>query len=110
MSSFADHRAWASEMTPLASITCALAPRQRNYSARTLPPRASGFLVRVFADGLCKWRAELLAFFDRRATMDHAEGVIHQVKAIKCRDYGLLTFDGFLERILLAAASAKHPA
>jgi transposase len=54
--------------------------------------------------GLRLWRAELLAYFDEPTTNGYAEGVINKVKVIKRRAYGLPTFDGFGERVLLACA------
>jgi transposase len=58
----------------------------------------------AFADGVRLWRAELLAYFDEQTTNGYAEGVINKVKVIKRRAYGLPTFDGFRERVLLACA------
>jgi transposase len=58
----------------------------------------------AFADGVRLWRAELLAYFDEPTTNGYAEGVINKVKVIKRRAYGLPTFDGFRERVLLACA------
>jgi transposase len=58
----------------------------------------------AFADGIRLWRAELLAYFDEPTTNGYAEGVINKVKVIKRRAYGLPTFDGFRERVLLACA------
>jgi transposase len=58
----------------------------------------------AFADGVRPWRAELLAYFDEPTTNGYAEGVINKVKMIKRRAYGLPTFDGFRERVLLACA------
>ena len=56
----------------------------------------------AFADGVRLWREELLAYFDEPTTNGYAEGVINKVKLIKRRAYGLPTFDGFRERVLLA--------
>jgi transposase len=58
----------------------------------------------AFADGVRLWRAELLAYFDEPTTNGYAEGVINKVKVIKRRAYGLPTFAGFRERVLLACA------
>ena len=58
----------------------------------------------AFADGVRLWRAELLAYFDEPTTNGYAEGVINKVKVIKRRAYGLPTFDGFRDRVLLACA------
>jgi transposase len=58
----------------------------------------------AFADGVRLWRSELLAYFDEPTTNGYAEGVINKVKVIKRRAYGLPTFDGFRERVLLACA------
>ena len=58
----------------------------------------------AFADGIRLWRSELLAYFDEPTTNGYAEGVINKVKVIKRRAYGLPTFDGFRERVLLACA------
>jgi transposase len=56
----------------------------------------------AFADGVRLWREELLAYFDEPTTNGYAEGVINKVKVIKRRAYGLPTFDGFRQRVLLA--------
>jgi transposase len=56
----------------------------------------------AFAEGVRLWRAELLAYFDEQVTNGYAEGVINKVTVIKRRAYGLPTFDGFRNRILLA--------
>jgi transposase len=58
----------------------------------------------AFADGVRLWRQELLAYFDEPTTNGYAEGVINKVKVIKRRAYGLPTFDGFRDRVLLACA------
>jgi transposase len=58
----------------------------------------------AFGEGIRLWRAELLAYFDEPTTNGYAEGVINKVKIIKRRDYGLPSFDGFRERVLLACA------
>jgi transposase len=58
----------------------------------------------AFADGVRLWRAELLAYFDEPTTNGYAEGVINKVKVIKRRAYGLPSFDGFRDRVLLACA------
>ena len=56
----------------------------------------------AFAAGVRQWRSELLAYFDEPTTNGYAEGVINKVKVIKRRAYGLPTFTGFRERVLLA--------
>jgi transposase len=56
----------------------------------------------AFADGIRLWRDELLAYFDEPTTNGYAEGVINKIKVIKRRAYGLPTFDGFRDRVLLA--------
>jgi transposase len=56
----------------------------------------------AFADGVRLWRSELLAYFDEPTTNGYAEGVINKVKVIKRRAYGLPSFDGFRDRVLLA--------
>jgi transposase len=58
----------------------------------------------AFADGVQLWRAELLAYFDEPTTNGYAEGVINKVTVIKRRAYGLPSFGGFRERVLLACA------
>jgi transposase len=57
---------------------------------------------KAFAEGIRQWRSELLAYFDEPTTNGYAEGVINKVKVIKRRAYGLPTFTGFRERVLLA--------
>lgn len=71
----------------LASVTCAQLPA-----------------FTAFADGVGLWREELLAYFDEPTTNGYAEGVINKVKVIKRRAYGLPTFEGFRDRVLLACA------
>jgi transposase len=56
----------------------------------------------AFAEGVRLWREELLAYFDEPTTNGYAEGVINKVKVIKRRAYGLPTFGGFRDRVLLA--------
>ncbi len=56
----------------------------------------------AFAKGVRAGRQELLAYFDEPTTNGYAEGVINKVKVIKRRAYGLPTFAGFRERVLLA--------
>jgi transposase len=56
----------------------------------------------AFATGVRSWRTELLGYFDEPTTNGYAEGVINKIKAIKRRAYGLRTFDGFRDRVLLA--------
>jgi transposase len=54
-----------------------------------------------FAHGLRKWRGEFLAYFDQHATNGYAEGITNKIKVIKPHAYGLPTFPGFRDRILL---------
>ena len=56
----------------------------------------------AFADGIRLWREEILAYFDEPTTNGYAEGVINKIKVIKRRAYGLPTFEGFRERVLIA--------
>jgi transposase len=56
----------------------------------------------AFAKGIRLWREELLAYFDQPITNGYAEGVINKVKVIKRRAYGLPTFNGFRQRVLVA--------
>lgn len=56
----------------------------------------------AFAKGIVLWREELLAYFSEPTTNGYAEGVINKVKVIKRRAYGLPTFEGFRERVLIA--------
>jgi transposase len=55
-----------------------------------------------FAKGIAPWCQEILAYFDQPASNGYAEGVISKIKVIKRRAYGLPTFEGFRQRILLA--------
>jgi transposase len=55
-----------------------------------------------FAQGVKRWREELLAYFEQPTTNGYAEGVINKIKVIKRRAYGLPTFNGFRERIVIA--------
>jgi transposase len=55
-----------------------------------------------FARAVRLWREELLAYFEEPVTNGYAEGVINKVKVIKRRAYGLPTFRGFRQRILVA--------
>ena len=55
----------------------------------------------AFAEGIRLWREELLAF-DQPITNGYAEGVINKIKVIKRTAYGLATFNGFGQRVLLA--------
>jgi transposase len=57
-----------------------------------------------FAAHVERWREELLAYFDERATNGYAEGVTNKIKTIKRRAYGLPSFTSFRERILIACA------
>ena len=54
------------------------------------------------AEGVRQWREELVAYFDQPTTNGYAEGVINKVKVIKRRAYGLPTFQGFRERVVIA--------
>jgi transposase len=56
----------------------------------------------AFAKGIRLWREELLAYFDQPITNGYAEGVINKIKVIKRRAYGLPTFNGFRQRVLVA--------
>jgi transposase len=56
----------------------------------------------AFAKGVRLWREEILAYFEEPTTNGYAEGVINKVKVIKRRAYGLPTFEGFRERVLIA--------
>ena len=47
-------------------------------------------------------KPELLAYFDQPITNGYAEGVINKIKVIKRRAYGLPTFNGFRQRVLVA--------
>ena len=55
-----------------------------------------------FAVGVRQWREERLAYFDEPTTNGDAEGVIHTVKVIKRRAYGLPSFESFRRRVLVA--------
>jgi transposase len=57
---------------------------------------------KAFAKGVELWREELLGYFNEKTTNGYAEGVINKIKVIKRRAYGLPTFQGFRQRILLA--------
>ena len=81
-------------------------PRGRT-PARAVPAaveRAHLPAFTAFADGVRLWRTELLAYFDEPTTNGYAEGVINKIKVIKRRAYGIPTFDGFRDRVLLACA------
>ena len=56
----------------------------------------------AFAEGVRLWRQELLAYFDQPITNGYAEGVTNKIKVIKRRAYGLPTFNGFRQRVLVA--------
>ncbi len=56
----------------------------------------------AYVNGIGPWREEILAYFDQPASNGYAEGVINKVKVIKRRAYGLPTFEGFRERVLVA--------
>ncbi len=56
----------------------------------------------AYVNGISPWREEILAYLDQPASNGYAEGVINKVKVIKRRAYGLPSFKGFRERVLLA--------
>jgi transposase len=56
----------------------------------------------AYVNGIEPWREEILAYFDQPASNGYAEGVINKVKVIKRRAYGLPSFEGFRERVLVA--------
>jgi transposase len=56
----------------------------------------------AYVNGIAPWREEILAYFDQPASNGYAEGVINKVKVIKRRAYGLPSFEGFRERVLIA--------
>jgi transposase len=56
----------------------------------------------AYLNGITPWREEILAYFDQPASNGYAEGVINKVKVIKRRAYGLPSFEGFRERVLVA--------
>lgn len=56
----------------------------------------------AYAKGIAPWREEILAYFGQPASNGYAEGVINKVKVIKRRAYGLPSFSGFRERVLVA--------
>jgi transposase len=56
----------------------------------------------ALAKGIRLWRSELLAYFEEPTTNGYAEGVINKVKVIKRRAYGLPTFTGFRQRVVIA--------
>jgi transposase len=65
--------------------------------------RRSGYQpFNAYANGIEPWREEILAYYDQPASNGYAEGVINKVKVIKRRAYGLPTFEGFRDRVLLA--------
>ena len=68
-----------------------IAPRPRVGSTPSSPPPSARL-----------WREEILAYFDEPTTNGYAEGVINKVKVLKRRAYGLPTFEGFRERVLIA--------
>jgi len=74
--------------------------RLDHFLAATQRAQLPAFIA--FADGIRLWRNELLAYFDEPTTNGYAEGVINKVKVIKRRAYGLPTFEGFRDRVLLA--------
>jgi transposase len=68
-----------------------------------LAARRSGYQpFSAYVNGIEPWREEILAFFDQPASNGYAEGVINKVKVIKRRAYGLPSFEGFRERVLVA--------
>lgn len=64
--------------------------------------RSSHQPFEAYVNGIGPWREEILAYFDQPASNGYAEGVINKVKVIKRRAYGLPSFEGFRERVLLA--------
>jgi transposase len=56
----------------------------------------------AYVNGIGPWREEILAYFDQPVSNGYAEGVINKVKVIKRRAYGLPSFEGFRERVLVA--------
>jgi transposase len=56
----------------------------------------------AFAKGIRLWREELLAYSDQPITNGYTEGAINKIKVIKRRAYGLPTFNGFRQRVLVA--------
>jgi transposase len=86
----------------------------RAESPRDAALRLDSFLAAVdraqlpaftaFAEGVRQCRDELLAYFAEPTTNGYAEGVINKAKVIKRRAYGIPTFDGFRERVLLACS------
>lgn len=56
----------------------------------------------AFANHARQWREELLGYFEEPTTNGYAEGIIHKIKVIKRRAYGLPTFNGFRKRIVIA--------
>jgi len=55
-----------------------------------------------YAKGIASWREEILSHYDQSASNGYAKGVINKIKIIKRRAYGLPSFEGYRERILLA--------
>jgi Transposase len=55
----------------------------------------------AFADGVRHWREELLAYFDHPPPTATPKDSSTRSKFLKRRAYGLPTFDGFRERVLL---------
>ena len=55
-----------------------------------------------YAKGIASWREEILSYYDQPASNGYAEGIINKIKVIKRRAYGLPSFEGYRERILLA--------
>lgn len=56
----------------------------------------------AFAGGVRDWRDELLAYFETPASNGYAEGVTNKIKVIKRRAYGLPSFHGLRNRVLVA--------
>jgi transposase len=97
------HRAWAlkEDFRTIYHLGTRAEAEQR-LDAFLTAAEASGFPAFVsFAHGLRKWRGEFLAYFDQHATNGYAEGITNKIKVIKRRAYGLPTFAGFRDRILL---------
>jgi transposase len=56
----------------------------------------------AYLNGITPWREEILAHFEQPVSNGYAKGVINKVKVIKRRAYGLPSFEGFRERVLVA--------
>ena len=79
------------------------APSERGHFLAAVQ-RAQLPAVMAFADGVRRWRAELLAYSTNRPPTAMPKRVINKVTVIKRRAYGLPNFNGFRERVLLACA------